>query len=318
MNALNYIRTEKVGEGTYGVVYKAKQVGTNKIVAMKKVRLDSEDEGVPATAIREISLLKEICHPNIVSLIETIYEETKLFLVFEFMDLDLRKYLDVVNKNKKLTQQQIQSFMFQILSGIDYCHARRILHRDLKPQNLLVDKNGVLKIADLGLGRTIGLPSRNYTHEVVTLWYRAPEILLGNPIYSTGIDMWSIACIFGEMTNGKAMFPADSEIDELFRIFRTLGTPNEQNWPKVTRLPDYKATFPHWDPKPIQEICPSLNSDGQDLLEKMFRYNPSDRISAKSALIHPYFLNYDGPIHEKNWESIINTHNDNVSKKRGH
>ena len=139
----------------------------------------------------------------------------------------------------------LQSYMFQMIAGLNFCHARRILHRDLKPQNLLIDRSGALKLADFGLARAFGIPVRTYTHEVVTLWYRAPEILLGQQQYSTPVDMWSIGTIFAEMVMKCPLYPGDSEIDELFKIFRTLGTPNEELWPGVSKLPDYKPTFPN-------------------------------------------------------------------------
>ena len=146
---------------------------------------------------------------------------------------------------------KIKKFMFQLLSGISECHMRRIIHRDLKPANLLIDKGEVLKIADFGLARTFSLPVRPYSREVVTLWYRAPEILLGATEYSTGIDIWAIGCIFVEMVTKKPLFAGDSDIDQLYRIFRVLGTPNEQNWPGVSNLRDYKNSFPNYPTNPI-------------------------------------------------------------------
>jgi cyclin-dependent kinase len=208
-------------------------------VALKKIRLEGEDEGVPSTAIREISLLKEMKDPNIVRLFNIVHADGhKLYLVFEFLDLDLKKYMEslpesaggrgkplppgsTVNVEKLgLGEDMIKRFMAQLCEGIRYCHMHRILHRDLKPQNLLIDKDGNLKLADFGLARAFGVPLRTYTHEVVTLWYRSPEILLGGRQYSTGVDMWSIGCIFAEMVTKKALFPGDSEIDEIFKIFR--------------------------------------------------------------------------------------------------
>ncbi|KAJ2805339.1 Cyclin-dependent kinase catalytic subunit, partial [Coemansia furcata] len=146
-----YLKLDKVGEGTYGVVYKARDLQTGKIVAMKKIRLEGDDEGVPSTAIREISLLKELQHDNIVRLLDIVYNASKLYLVFEFLDLDLKKYMDSVGP-VGLSPAQVKSYMYQLLKGLAFCHSHRTLHRDLKPQNLLIDQSGMLKIADFGLG----------------------------------------------------------------------------------------------------------------------------------------------------------------------
>lgn len=151
--------------------------------------------------------------------------------------------------------------------AIVFCHKRRIVHRDLKPQNLLIDNKGTVKLADFGLARAFGIPVRVYTHEVVTLWYRAPEVLLGGTRYSTPVDVWSIGCIFAEMFTGKPLFHGDSEIDQLFRIFRSMGTPNDDVWPGVTQLPDYKPTFPVWKSNVLASLVPQMDSQGVDLLK---------------------------------------------------
>lgn len=287
----NYKRLEKVGEGTYGVVYKALDLRHgNRIVALKKIRLESEDEGVPSTAIREISLLKELRDDNIVRLYDIVHSDAhKLYLVFEFLDLDLKRYMESVPKEQPLGNKIIKKFMMQLCKGIAYCHAHRILHRDLKPQNLLINRDGNLKLGDFGLARAFGVPLRAYTHEIVTLWYRAPEVLLGGKQYSTGVDIWSIGCIFAEMCNRKPLFSGDSEIDQIFKIFRVLGTPNESTWPDIVYLPDFKPTFPKWHCKELAQVVPSLDEHGIDLLNKMLTYDPIHRISAKRAVMHPYF-----------------------------
>lgn len=287
----DYRRLEKVGEGTYGVVYKAEDTSCgNRLVALKKIRLEAEDEGVPSTAIREISLLKEMRDPYIVSLYNIVHSDAqKLYLVFEFLDLDLKKYMESIPRSESLGADIIKKFMLQLVKGTMYCHSHRIMHRDLKPQNLLIDKEGNLKLADFGLARAFGVPLRTYTHEVVTLWYRAPEILLGARQYSTGVDMWSIGAIFAEMVNRRPLFPGDSEIDEIFKIFRVLGTPNEQVWPGVTSLPDFKTTFPQWQSKPLSTTVPALDADGLDFLARLITYDPVERISARRAAKHPYF-----------------------------
>ncbi|XP_065839225.1 cyclin-dependent kinase 2-like [Oscarella lobularis] len=282
-------KIEKVGEGTYGVVYKAKDRATGKVVALKKIRLDSETEGVPSTAIREISILKELKHPNVVSLDDVIYSDKKLYLVFEFLDQDLKRFMDTTRDG--IPDGQIKSYLYQLLNGIAYCHSRRILHRDLKPQNLLVDARGRIKLADFGLARAFFVPVRTYTHEVVTLWYRAPEILLGARFYSTPVDLWSIGCIFAEMVQGGPLFPGDSEIDQLFRVFRTLGTPDDKIWPGCTGLPDYKKNFPKWASQSLAKIIPGMSRDGLNLLHAMLIYEPCQRISARNAMGHRYFYN---------------------------
>ncbi|KAG1824656.1 kinase-like domain-containing protein [Suillus subaureus] len=289
-----YAKIEKVGEGTYGVVYKARDVTTNQIVALKKIRLEAEDEGVPSTAIREISLLKELKDDNIVRLLDIVHAEQKLYLVFEFLDVDLKRYMENANTSgTPIPIGIVKRFTHQLNAGLLYCHSHRILHRDLKPQNLLIDKKNNLKLADFGLARAFGIPMRTYTHEVVTLWYRAPEVLLGSRHYSTAIDMWSVGCIFAEMVmRGSPLFPGDSEIDQIFKIFRILGTPSEETWPGVTQLPDYKDTFPRWSKQELKSVVPNLDEQGLDLLAHTLTYDTAKRISAKRALNHPYFAHY--------------------------
>ena len=283
-----YRKDRKVGEGTYGVVYKAVHLETGQTVALKKIRLEAEDEGVPPTAIREIALLKELSlHDNIVKLIDVIHKGQRLYLVFEFLDHDLKYKMD--NTQDMIDMMQVKIWVYQMFAGIHFCHSRRILHRDLKPQNLLIDSTGKMKLGDFGLARAFGIPLREYTHEVVTQWYRAPEILLGTTQYSTPIDVWSIGCIMAELVAKEPLFPGDSEIDQLYKIFKLLGTPNDAVWPGVTRLPEFRPFFPQWHPTPLANHIPRLDPIGLDLLEKTLRYCPSQRISARQALLHPWF-----------------------------
>jgi len=176
----------------------------------------------------------------------------------------------------------------QLLKGVAFCHDRRVLHRDLKPQNLLINKRGELKLADFGLARAFGIPVRSYTHEVVTLWYRAPDVLMGSRKYSTPVDMWSVGCIFGEMASGRPLFPGTSDHDQVLRIFKILGTPTETSWPTMIDLPEYKSDWPKFEPVALQSIAPSLDELGIDLLNRMLQYEPSRRTSAKDALDHEY------------------------------
>ncbi|KAG9062872.1 cyclin-dependent serine/threonine protein kinase [Linnemannia hyalina] len=266
-----YQKIEKLGEGTYGIVYKAQNRETNDVVALKRIRLDNEEEGVPCTAIREISLLKELKHANIVRLYDVLHTEKKLTLVFEFLDSDLKKFLDTYSGD--IDVLTIKQLMYQLLRGIAYCHEHRVLHRDLKPQNLLINKKGDLKLGDFGLARAFGIPVRSYSHEQ----------------YSTSIDIWSAGCIFAEMASGRPLFPGSSVKDQLLKIFKILGTPTEETWPGLSKLPEYRPDFPMYKPVPLVNLVPKLDGPGVDLLSRLITYNPERRITAEASLAHPYF-----------------------------
>ncbi|KOO29099.1 cyclin-dependent kinase 3, partial [Chrysochromulina tobinii] len=284
----DYQKLEKLGEGTFGVVHKARHIETGDVVALKKMRLEEEEDGVPATALREIAILRELKHPNIIELQHVFHTDKSLYLAFEFCDSDLKQYMRSINNRMPATA--VQSYSWQLINGISWCHSHRIFHRDLKPQNLLVQPaRGVLKIGDFGLTRAFALPLRSYTHEVVTLWYRAPEILLGAKDYACPIDMWSVGCVLGEMATGKPMFPGDSEIDELFKIFQLLGTPADDTWEGVSKLPDWQSKFPSWKPENLMTTYGLLGTDGVALLEGLLTYDPRERLVGKDALVHRYF-----------------------------
>jgi len=280
----------KIGQGSYGVVYKVRKKNTHDIVALKRVKLNCSvngfDEGIPSSSLREIAALKNLKHPNILELYEVVHTGTSIYLVFEFLDQDLKRALEETKSG--LEEKLAKGYLLQLFKGIAYCHSRRILHRDLKLQNLLVNKEGVIKLADFGLARTIALPLRVYTKEVVTLWYRAPEILLGSTIYGPPVDIWSLGCIFYEMLTKKVLFPGDSEIDQLFRTFRILGTPNETQWTDIIGLPHFKPTFPKWPAKNLGVLMDG-NQEAAELLGKMLVYDPFKRISAQDAMKHSYF-----------------------------
>ncbi|ORZ14532.1 protein serine/threonine kinase [Absidia repens] len=282
-----YQKIEKLGEGAYGIVYKAQNRETGEVVALKRIRLDNEEEGVPCTAIREISLLKELKHPNIVRLYDVLHKERKLILVFEYLDSDLKKFLD--SNGGDIDELTIKQMMYQLLKGIAFCHEHRVLHRDLKPQNLLINKKGELKLGDFGLARAFGIPVRSYSRDVVTLWYRAPDVLMGSKQYSTSIDLWSAGCIFAEMASGSPLFPGSSVSDQLQCIFKVLGTPTDETWPKVSQVPEYKRDFEIFAPISLESILPKLDPLGIDLLKKLLEYPPEKRITASNALQHPYF-----------------------------
>eukprot|EP01088_Endostelium_zonatum_P015848 TRINITY_DN4052_c0_g1_i1.p1 TRINITY_DN4052_c0_g1~~TRINITY_DN4052_c0_g1_i1.p1 ORF type:complete len:352 (+),score=71.40 TRINITY_DN4052_c0_g1_i1:217-1272(+) len=283
-------KLKEVGSGTYAVVYKAKNVETDKIYALKVIRMDeSGDEGVPFTVIREISLLKRLKHPNIVRLHQVINTEKKgMTLVFEYLYCDLKKYMV---QEKKIQPHEVKSFLFQLLQGTAFCHKNHVLHRDLKPQNLLINKKGELKLADFGLARFNGIPVARLSSQVVTLWYRAPDVLLGSHKYTSSIDIWAIGCIFAETITSRPLFRGSDDKDQVKAIFKKMGTPSEKTWPGLKELSGAKnANWKVYESIPLRDLVPGLTEDsGYDLLDKMLRYEPSERISAEAALSHPYF-----------------------------
>ena len=300
---------EKLGNGTYATVYKGLNKTTGVYVALKEVKLDSE-EGTPSTAIREISLMKELKHENIVRLYDVIHTENKLTLVFEYMDNDLKKYMDsltVGNNPQGLELHLVKYFQWQLLEGLAFCHANKILHRDLKPQNLLINKKGQLKLGDFGLARAFGIPVNTFSSEVVTLWYRAPDVLMGSRTYTTSIDIWSCGCILAEMITGKPLFPGTNDEEQLKLIFEMMGMPTEVTWPGVSQLPKYAASSASFQqqhpnatlqgPKDLKELLQKNCKEKLDdivinLLHGLLQLNPDMRLSAKQALHHTWFAEY--------------------------
>jgi len=287
---MNYIQLEKLGEGTYETVFKGRSRTTNEIVALKEIHLDAE-EGTPSTAIREISLMKELKHVNIVRLHDVIHTETKLVLIFEYCEQDLKKYMDQHGDRGALEPNTVRSFMFQLLKGTAFCHENQVLHRDLKPQNLLINRKGELKLGDFGLARAFGVPVNTFSNEVVTLWYRAPDVLLGSRTYSTSIDVWSCGCIFAEMISGAPLFRGRDNQDQLLHIMRIIGTPSDAQFQKIAKeTPELQLKqYPRYVKMPFQQILPKGSLQAIDLLERLLKFDPAERISAAEALSHPYF-----------------------------
>lgn len=290
-----YIKLGKIGEGTYATVYRARNTLTNELVALKEITL-SPHEGTPSTALREIAFMKELRHPNVVRLLEVIHSEVQLVLVFECMYQDLKQFLDKHRKmSMPLDLYTIKSLLRQLLEGTFYCHQERILHRDLKPHNLLLDRHGkVLKMADFGLARAYGIPVAAFSSEVVTLWYRPPDVLLGSNNYSTHIDIWSVGCIMAELyTVGYPLFPGKDVRDQVKRIFQVLGSPTRDEWSYIIspsrHPPSWLREMDVYPPQDLHSLLPSMDEDAVDLLKRMLDYRPEFRITAADALTHPYF-----------------------------
>lgn len=284
---------EQIGEGTYGVVFKARHIdgntSKNEIVAMKRVIIPNyEGEGIPGTLLREISLLKSLKNQNIVSLLD-IYTSRKescfyLFLIFEHLEQDLASYV-TNHPPPGLCPNRIKEITYFILKGTDFLHSNRVVHRDLKPSNVLVSKDGQIKLADFGLAR-IYESSVNLTTTVVTLWYRSPEVLLCTS-YASSVDIWSIGCIFAELFTRKALITGNSEIDQLCKIFQLIGSPKREEWP--SNCPINYEIVSKFKPTPIELLVPNICSPGKELMIKMLTFNPKDRVNAKDALIDDYF-----------------------------
>ncbi|XP_013603333.1 PREDICTED: cyclin-dependent kinase D-3 [Brassica oleracea var. oleracea] len=287
-----YLKQEVLGQGTYGVVFKATDTKTGETVAIKKIRLGKHKEGVNITALREIKMLKELKHPHIILLIDAFPHKENLHLVFEFMETDLEGVIR--DSNVFLSPADIKSYLLMTLKGLAYCHEKWVLHRDMKPNNLLIGPDGQLKLADFGLARIFGTPDRKFTHQVFARWYRAPELLFGAKQYGAAVDVWAAGCVFAELLLRRPFLQGNSDIDQLSKIFAAFGTPKADQWPDMKKLPDYVEY--QFVPAPsLRSLFPSVSEDALDLLSKMFTYDPKARISVKQALEHRYFTSAPSP-----------------------
>lgn len=317
-------KLEQIGEGTYGQVYMAREKDTGEIVALKKVRMDNEKEGFPITAIREIKILKKLKHDHVIRLKEIVTSKAQennkykgsIYMVFEYMDHDLTGLSD--RPGMRFTIPQIKCYMTQLLKGLHYCHSQGILHRDIKGSNLLIDNNGILKLADFGLARTYGSNSNaQLTNRVITLWYRPPELLLGSNKYGPAVDMWSVGCIFAELLLGKPILPGKNEFEQLQLIFNLCGSPDETNWPGVSKLQWWQQFKPERPLKRrLKDVYKSFDKNALDLVEKMLTLDPAKRTSAKDALDHDYFWQDPLPCEPANLPKYESSHEYQTKKKR--
>ncbi|KAI4963142.1 hypothetical protein ZWY2020_019656 [Hordeum vulgare] len=262
-----YLKREVLGEGTYGVVFKAIDTKTGETVAIKRIRLGKYKEGVNFTALREIKLLKELKDPNIIELIDAFPYKGNLHLVFEFMETDLEAVIR--DRNIVLSPADIKSYIQMMLKGLAFCHKKWVLHRDMKPNNLLIGAEGQLKLGDFGLARIFGSPERNFTHQVFARWYRAPELLFGTKQYGSAVDVWAAGCIFAELLLRRPFLQGSSDIDQLEDLCSALELQSLLNG----------------------QTC----DDALDLLSRMFTYDPKARITAQQALEHRYFSSVPAP-----------------------
>ncbi|NXE83506.1 CDK10 kinase, partial [Cochlearius cochlearius] len=308
-------KLNRIGEGTYGIVYRARDTLTDETVALKKVRMDNEKDGMPISSLREITLLLQLRHPNIVELKEVVVGNhlESIFLVMGYCEQDLASLLE--NMQTPFSEAQVKCIILQVLKGLQYLHENYIIHRDLKVSNLLMTDKGCVKIADFGLARTYGMPPKPMTPKVVTLWYRAPELLLGMTTQTTSIDMWAVGCILAELLAHKPLLPGTSEIHQIDLIVQLLGTPNENIWPVrvapcfaacsasspclplmlrppqgFSRLPLVSQYTLRKQPyNNLKHKFPWLSEAGLRLLNFLFMYDPKKRATAKDCLESSYF-----------------------------
>jgi len=303
------------GEGAHGIVYKCevssgetksrkrhrdeekdqdtktedgkdKEKQQKRYVAIKKIRLRDSQVGLSSDAIREIKLLQELNHPNVMKVLEIFGSSGNINLVLEYMESDLEHIIksnDIV-----LSVADIKQYMRMLLLAVEHCHNNWVLHRDIKPGNLLIGSDGEMKLADFGLAKFYGSPDRKLSTQACTLWYRAPELLYGAESYGTGADMWSVGCVFAELMLRRPFFTGDTELKQLTHIFAVLGTPKEIDWPGMTSLPRF-VEFETVPISPLRTFFPAADKDALDLLSRLLVFSPSSRLTATQALKHPFF-----------------------------
>lgn len=295
LGVLNYSKDRKVGEGTYAVVYLGNQISTKRQIAIKEIKTGMFKDGLDMSAIREVKYLQELRHPNVIELVDVFSASNNLNLVLEFLPCDL----EVLIKDSSIIfkSSDIKAWVLMTLRGLHHCHRNFILHRDLKPNNLLLAPDGQLKIADFGLARLLGNAVEDLSSNVVTRWYRAPELLFGAKHYTGAIDIWSVGIIFAELMLRTPYLAGKDEVDQLDVTFRALGTPTEQIWPNVSLLPLYNSLRMYAPPsrQEMRNRFSAATEKALDLLISMTQLDPSRRCDLAQALQHEFFLDLPRP-----------------------
>ena len=313
----HYKKDSRVGEGTYAVVFLGKQLRTSRDVAIKEIKTGLFKDGLDMSAIREVKYLQEMKHNNVIELVDVFLSNNNLNLVLEFLPQDLEGLIK--DANIVFKPADIKAWLLMTLRGVHHCHRNFILHRDLKPNNLLIAADGQLKLADFGLARSLGNANEEFTSNVVTRWYRAPELLFGARHYTPAIDMWSVGVIFAELMLRTPYLPGKDDIDQVDVTFRALGTPTEQIWSNVSSLPNYTAlkVYPRPSRQELRNRFSAATEKALDLLMGMTELDPSRRLDLTKALLHEYFVEMPRATRPENLPKLLeNTGEDEASSKR--
>lgn len=284
-----YEKIGKIGEGSYGIVFKCRNRDTGQIVAVKKFLESEDDPVIKKIALREIRMLKQLKHPNLVNLLEVFRRKRKLHLVFEYCDHTVLHELD--RHPRGVPEHLVKSIIWQTLQAVNFCHKHNCIHRDVKPENILITKHLVIKLCDFGFARILTGPSDYYTDYVATRWYRAPELLVGDTQYGPPVDVWAIGCVFAELISGIPLWPGKSDVDQLYLIRRTMGDliPRHQ---QVFSTNMFFSGVSIPDPEkmePLEYRFPNISANAMGLMKGCLHMDPAERLKCEQLLEHPYF-----------------------------
>jgi len=298
-----YEKIGKIGEGSYGVVFKCRNKETQQLVAIKKFVESEDDPLIKKIAMREIRMLKQLKHPNLVNLLEVFKRKKRLHLVFEYVDHTVLNELDRYPKG--VPEHLIKKIIYQTLLAVNFCHHHNCIHRDVKPENILVDKRGVVKLCDFGFARMLTGPGDEYTDYVATRWYRAPELLVGDTQYGPPVDIWAIGCVFAELITGNALWPGRSDVDQLYLIRKTMGELLPRHMEIFQNNSFFKGlSIPLPDiMEPLEDKFPNISTLAMDLMQKCFHVDPGERSTCENLLQHGYLHNV-----AKEYSELFETH----------
>ncbi|KAK9811920.1 hypothetical protein WJX72_012409 [[Myrmecia] bisecta] len=303
--SLSYEVLGQIGEGAFGEVVQAIHKQTGQEVALKRVFVRQPERGLPDNVVREMHALQVISHPNVIRLLEVYPQGSTLVLVTEFCPLDLSALLHWAKA--PISEGIIKAVLQQLMRGLATCHEAGIMHRDVKPSNILLSRDGLVKLADFGMARPVDRKAQaRYTHTVATRWYRAPELLYGARAYTTAVDMWAAGCVFAEMLGGGPLLPGETDIDQLGRVIHLFGSVDEAAWPEARALPDYnKICFAPCQPQPLRDVLAHASDTALQLLGQMLHITPGDRLTAAAILEHAYFVEEPQPASQEQVKSLL-------------